>query len=77
MGAKVYLDERNLAYKFLKRVGAIVFSINKDLIPGNTEALALLNEEQRRINRNVIEQEFGIANMNDKIKGQLIDLLKI
>jgi hypothetical protein len=77
MGAKVYLDERNLAYKFLKRVGAIVFSINKELIPGNPEALNLLNEEQRRINRAVIEKEFGMATMNSKIKAQLIDLLKI
>ena len=37
MGAKVYLDERNTTYHYLKRINCSVFSVNKDLNPLNND----------------------------------------
>ncbi len=75
LGAKVYLDERNLAYNFLIRIGIIVFSINEDLKPENKDALEPLNKDQQNTNRLIIEREFGSTFLNDKIKNQLNEII--
>lgn len=63
MGAKVYLDERNTVYHYLKRLGCSVFSISKDLKVENESALKPLREEEKEKNRKIIKNEICIDNL--------------
>lgn len=57
MGAKVFLDERNTHYWYLKRLNIHVFSIKNDIYDAN--AFKLLSEEEIAHNRSVIISEIG------------------
>ncbi|WP_442844795.1 TDP-N-acetylfucosamine:lipid II N-acetylfucosaminyltransferase [Leeuwenhoekiella sp. H156] len=55
MGAKVFLNERNTLFDYLKRLGLFVYSINKDL---NSDQLStLLTPLQREHNRRLLSLE--------------------
>lgn len=59
MGAKVYLDDRNTLYHYLKRIGVHVFEIKTDLISENENALKLLTKEEQSHNRACLEKEIS------------------
>ncbi|WP_066222818.1 TDP-N-acetylfucosamine:lipid II N-acetylfucosaminyltransferase [Formosa haliotis] len=63
MGAKVYLDERNTVYHYLKRIGCYVFSISRDLKANNIASLKPLTEEQKEKNRSIIRKEVSVDNL--------------
>lgn len=58
MGAKVYLNESNTLYHYLKRIGITIFSINKDWY-NNPNALDGLKETNITNNRKILIQELG------------------
>jgi hypothetical protein len=71
MGAKVYLDERNSLYHYLKRIGVYVFSIQKDLHEDNPDLFLLLNVEERNENRNILKAEIGQDHLLKELRRQL------
>ncbi|MDX1271114.1 TDP-N-acetylfucosamine:lipid II N-acetylfucosaminyltransferase [Bizionia paragorgiae] len=71
MGAKVYLNESNTLYHYLKRIGVVVFSINKDL-KQNSNALVGLNEVEINKNREILKSELSF----ELLKGTMSSKLK-
>ena len=71
-GAKVYLNESNTIYLYLKRIGIQVFSINTDLVPSNKFVLEKLNTNQQIQNREILKKEFG----HEKVLIKTMDLIK-
>ena len=53
LGMRVYLSEKNFAYRYFKRLGAIVFSLENDL---SKEGFSALPEETVVRNRTVLLQ---------------------
>ena len=76
MGAKIYLDERNPIFRYLKRLGIFVFSINKDLVPENKQVFQLLNSVEVENNRSKILPEIGRDYLIPSMIGQLGPILK-
>lgn len=71
MGAKVFLDERNTAYMYLKRIGCKVFSINKDMDPANENALSPLALSDIKTNREILKNELSKESLLGDLKKQL------
>lgn len=59
-GAKLFLDENNVLYKFFVRKGACVFSI-KEIAERGAEALTPLSDSEKERNIEVINQEWSHA----------------
>lgn len=56
MGCKVYLSEKNLIFRYLKRIGCSVYSIESELQPQNMEVLEALPVEQVEKNRVILKR---------------------
>jgi len=67
MGAKVFLDNRNTFYHYLKRIGCYVYLID-DLINGNLENL---NNTQIEHNRNILIKEIGTKTIVNTLKNDI------
>jgi len=67
MGSKVYLDERNTVYHYLKRIGCDVYLI-RDL---SEDTLENLSEEQVVNNRKVLKKEIGMESIVNNLKKNL------
>lgn len=66
LGTRVYLSEKNVLYSYFKRLGAILFSIEKDFVKTNTSALLPLSGEQINQNRQVISALYSKEMMHRK-----------
>lgn len=71
-GAKVYLNEENSIYKFLKRKGFYVYSIKSDLNKQNSLMLHNLTINQQEHNKKLLIQDFNA----NKLKKELEDNFK-
>src|SRR5690606_10212357 len=71
MGAKVYLDEKNTFYHYLRRKQIHIFSVEKDLNPDNTNALKTLGAEEVAHNRTILMSEISFENLKTDLKKQL------
>lgn len=71
MGAKVYLDERNTLFHYLKRIGIYVFSIQKDLRSDNPNVFNLLEKNFQESNREILKGEIGQKALLEKLRSQL------
>lgn len=69
MGAKVFLDERNTLFHYLKRLGVTVFSINRDL--NESKDLKPLSINEQNINRKLLLSELGTKSIVYKIENFL------
>ena len=69
-GSKVYLSKRNTFYKYLKRIGVLVFSYENDLSESSINQL--LNIDQIEYNRNILfknlNSEFLLNELKQKIE---------
>lgn len=74
LGARVYMSEKSLLYQFFKRIGAVVFSIEKDLSCSRELKVSPLSEDERMKNRSLISKIYVKDIMNTKIK-ELVSLL--
>jgi len=72
LGAKVYLSKRNNLYHFLKRIGCYIYSIEDDLLPSNDYAFKLLDNEQMRFNRKIINEELNLEKIILELRNNLI-----
>ena len=77
MGAKVFLDERNTLFHYLKRIGIVVFSVASDLTVLNPGCLENLSLEEQNRNRAVLENEIGGEVLISKMRGDLEKLLHL
>ena len=75
MGAKVYLNEKNTLFHYLKNIGIVVCSIEEDLNPENKEVFKLLSFEQQNFNRKIIKTEIGQEVLLRELKKQITSLL--
>ena len=68
LGMRIYLYEKSMEYIFFKRIGAIVFSIEKDYKNDNENLLKPLTEEELQYNRKILSLHFGHNTVNEKLK---------
>ena len=76
MGAKVYLDERNTFYHYLKRIGVSVYSIDVDLIPENPLVFQSLEINEVKMNREILRKEIGFDVLKKDLQNQLTAFVK-
>lgn len=65
LGMRVYMNDQNLTYQFLKRIGATVFTIEKDF---KTCGFKPLTAEERLHNRDVLSAWYSKAHMMEGVK---------
>ena len=68
LGAKLYLNECNPVYQYLHKLGIILFSIEKELVPDNPSVLTLMSDAEINHNRKILLQEFSRENLLLKTK---------
>jgi len=68
LGAKLYLNECNPVYQYLHKLGIILFSIEKELVPDNPSVLTLMSDSEINHNRKILLQEFSRENLLLKTK---------
>ncbi|MBN1181562.1 MAG: TDP-N-acetylfucosamine:lipid II N-acetylfucosaminyltransferase [Bacteroidales bacterium] len=80
LGSKVYLNESNTYYQYLKRIGIRVFSIEKELVKQNIHALSNLSDpeilENRNILKKVLDEEITIDRLKDSLLNAFINPIK-
>ena len=75
LGARLYLNERNPLYAFLKRLELPVFSISRDLTPGNPDVFAPLPDAERDRARTILLREYGRDTVIERTR-KLVALLR-
>lgn len=71
-GSKVFLWRDSVAYKFFKKAGYIVYTIDKDLTEENVNKL--MSEEEREINRRLAVEQFTFIPVVNRLERFLIEL---
>ena len=69
-GSKVFLREDNNLLQYYRDLGCFVYSFEKDLI--SSDALCPLDSDQKKVNRDIIEDRVSFQ----KIEDMMINLLK-
>lgn len=73
LGMRVYLSERNIEYAFFKRIGCVIYSIEKDLKRNNPNVVSPMLEEDVAINQAVLYREFS----KKRVQKACEDLMKV
>lgn len=68
LGARVYLSNRSSTYRYFKRLGIFIQSVEEDLIPSNLSAFDQLEDEKVMHNRAILMEEYGKVNMLKKVE---------
>jgi dTDP-N-acetylfucosamine:lipid II N-acetylfucosaminyltransferase len=68
LGSKVYLNESNAFLHYLRRIGAKVFSIEKDLTEKNKSALVNLSGDEIEHNRRILKNTIAEEKIIEKLK---------
>lgn len=72
LGSKLFMNKENIVYKFLKREGAIIFSIDEL----DNESISIkLTKSEILTNRNVLKKHWSESVVNEKYRS-FIDLIK-
>jgi len=75
LGAKVYLNDKNSVYHYLKRLGIKVFSIKSDFKIGEDFSLEKLCEKDINYNKRILLEEFNESRVIASLKRQISDIL--
>jgi len=67
-GAKIFLDEQNSIYQYLKRIGVYVYSIQDDLENSKNPSLDNLTITEQKSNREIILNEVNSKTLFEKLK---------
>lgn len=65
-GAKVFLSEKNTFYQYLKKIGIIVYSYEKDL--NNASINNIHNHQEIEYNRNILYKELNKKTLQEQLK---------
>lgn len=68
MGAKLYMYECNLKYKYFRHLGLKVFSIDRDFNRSNKNVLEPLSQQDILYNREILMREYGFNEMDVRIR---------
>lgn len=74
MGAKVYLNESNTFYHYLRRIGIEVYSLDKDFVPDNKETLESLSPMQIESNRKLLVKAISFESTKATLKKTLSNI---
>lgn len=74
-GSKLFMSEQSPIYKYLKRVGCYVYSVEHDLNPGDEDTLKHLDKEKIKHNRKQIQKEISEEVLVDSLKKGINDYL--
>lgn len=77
LGSKVYLSEKSTLYQYLKRIGCIVFSVERDLVAENCEVLSLLTITERAHNKSIIAKELSLDDLVRDLQESLMPVLSM
>lgn len=75
MGAKVYLDERNTTYHYLRRKNCSVFSISRDLTATNINVFEPLGNAEINRNREILRNELSAEVLKSELKTQIDNII--
>ena len=75
MGSRVYLDERNTFYHYLKRIGVVVFSIKKDLNKDNEKVLSGLSQSEKSLNRELLKLNIGFNTIKKQLHKYITEII--
>lgn len=75
LGAKVYLSNKNTLYRYLKRIGCHIFSIEEDLVPENESVFELLPLSKMIDNRQKIKKELSLERIISNLQQTLDHLI--
>lgn len=64
LGMRVYLHESSMDYHYFKRIGCVVFSIEKDIKRSNSVVFDLLNDSEVAQNREALLSWYSKQNMH-------------
>ena len=67
LGTRVYLSERNTLLSFFKRIGTLIFSIERDFKESNPQVMLPLGSEEILQNRKALLAIYGKKEMHQKI----------
>lgn len=65
-GAKVFLSEKITFYQYLKKIGIIVYSYEKDL--NNASINNIHNHQEIEYNRNILYKELNKKTLQEQLK---------
>ena len=68
IGSKVYLCAESTTFKYLKRLGMVVFSVEQELTSLNPLALEPLDLDDIKRNRAILEREYGREKIKERIE---------
>lgn len=71
-GSKVFLYSDSVAYKYFKKEGYIIYTIENDLTLKNIEEL--MTDEERENNRRKVEKQFSFTHVKTKLNSFLKDM---
>lgn len=75
LGSKVYLNERNTLFHYLKRIGCHIYSVDHDLNVENNEVFNLLTIQQMKHNRAIVSSELSLDRVVTELRDKLSPLL--
>lgn len=74
LGMRVYLCERGIDYQHFKKMGVLVFCVEKDLCKDNPNAFKPLSEEDVLYNRQLLLQHYGFESIKNNLN-HIVDIL--
>lgn len=74
LGMRVYLSEKSMALAYYKRLGCVIFSIERDLNRNNPDCFSRLSDEDWMQNRKALTKEYG-KQRTDQAVVDLVHLL--
>ncbi len=72
LGSRVYLNESNTFYQYLKNVGIIIFSMEKDFSNGNLSVLENLSQAEIEHNRELLKKEIGEERIIERLRSSVL-----
>lgn len=76
LGSKVFLSEKTSIFRYLKRIGCYIYSVERDLNVKNNEVFNLLTIEQMKHNRAIVSSELSLDRVVTELRAKWIPLLQ-
>jgi len=72
LGSKVYLNESNTFFQYLKRIGIVIYSMEKDFTKANKFVLENLSMTEIEHNRSILKKEIGEEHIIERLKQSVL-----
>jgi hypothetical protein len=71
-GSKVFLWRDSIAYKYFKKAGYLIYTIDDELTNDNVNTL--MTKEERELNRKLALKQFTVMSVINRLNGVLKEL---